>query len=110
MAVNRHFMLQKDRSQPHIGPFRHDVDAFAGLSKLCDSDFLGYMFGIDDSGVGRIIRRHEPFLASVMALQKGPKLSKEEVESLMIDATEQARKGPKRRQKPYYSGKKTTHS
>lgn len=68
--------------------------------------FVGYMFGIDDSRVCRIMRRLEPILASVMAIQKCKKLSKEEVESLMIDATEQPIERPKRRQKPYYSGKK----
>ena len=72
--------------------------------------FVGYMFGIDDSRVCRIIRRLEPILASVMAIQKCKKLSKEEVESLMIDATEQPIERPKRRQKPYYSGKKKRHT
>ncbi len=33
--------------------------------------FVGYMFGIDDARVCRIIRRLEPIVASVMALQKG---------------------------------------
>ena len=68
--------------------------------------FVGYMFGIDDSRVCRIMRRLEPILASVMAIQKCKKLSKEEVESLMIDATVQPIERPKKRQKPYYSGKK----
>ena len=72
--------------------------------------FVGYLFGIDDSRVCRIIRRLEPILARVMAIQKCKKLSKEEVESLIIDATEQPMERPKRRQKPYYSGKKKRHT
>jgi transposase len=72
--------------------------------------FVGYMFGIDDSRVCRIIRRLEPMLASVMAIQKCQKLSKEEVENLIIDATEQSIERPQRRQKPYYSGKKKRHT
>lgn len=72
--------------------------------------FVGYMFGIDDSRVCRIIRRLEPILASVMAIQKQKKLSKEEIENLIIDATEQPIERPKRRQKPYYSGKKKRHT
>ena len=72
--------------------------------------FVGYMFGIDDSRVCRIIRRLEPILASVMVLQKCKKLSREEVESLIIDATEQPIERPQRRQKPYYSGKKKRHT
>ena len=72
--------------------------------------FVGYMFGIDDSRVCRIIRRLEPILARVMAIQKCKKLSKEEVENLIIDATEQPVERPKRRQKTYYSGKKKRHT
>lgn len=72
--------------------------------------FVGYMFGIDDSRVCRIIRSLEPILASVMALQKCKKLSQEEVENLIIDATEQPIERPKKRQKPYYSGKKKRHT
>jgi hypothetical protein len=56
--------------------------------------FVGYMFGIDDSRVCRIIQRLEPILASVMALQKGQKMSKQEVETLIIEATEQAIERP----------------
>ena len=72
--------------------------------------FVGYMFGIDDSRVCRIIRRLEPLLARVMAIQTCKKLSKEDVESLIIDATEQPVERPKRRQKTYYSGKKKRHT
>ncbi|MBL3284693.1 IS5 family transposase domain protein [Rickettsiales endosymbiont of Paramecium tredecaurelia] len=67
------------------------------------------MFGIDDSRVCRIIRRLEPVLARVMAIQKDKKLSKKEVESLLIDATERSIERPKKGRKPYYSGKKAPH-
>ena len=72
--------------------------------------FVGYLFGLDDSRVCRIIQRLEPILASVMAIEKPKTLSQEEVESLLIDATEQPIERPKRRQKPYYSGKKKRHT
>jgi hypothetical protein len=72
--------------------------------------FIGYMFGIDDSRVCRIFKVLEPILASVMAIQKCKKLLKEEVESLLMDATEQPIERPKRRQRPYYSSKKKRHS
>lgn len=72
--------------------------------------FVGYMFGVDDSRVCRIMQRLEPILASVMAIQKCKTLSKEEVENLLIDATEQNIERPKKRQKPYYSGKKKRHT
>jgi chromosome segregation and condensation protein ScpB len=64
------------------------------------------MVGIDDAGVCRIIRRLEEILASVMAIKKNKKLSREEMENLIIDATKQPLEPPKRRQKPYDSGKK----
>jgi len=72
--------------------------------------FVGYMFGIDDSRVCRIIRRLEPILASVMTLQTCKKLSKEEVETLIVDATEQSIERPKSGQKPYYFGKRKRHT
>ena len=61
------------------------------------------MFGLDDSRVCRITRHLEP---SVMAIQKCRKLSKEDIEKLIIAAPEQAVERPKRRQKLYDSGKK----
>ena len=69
----------------------------------------GYMFGIDDAGVCRIIQRLEAILASVMAIEKHKKLSKEEIKNLIIDATELHLEPPKRRQKPYDSGKRKRH-
>ena len=47
-------------------------------------DFIGCLFGIDDSRVCRIIRTLEPILAKVMAISKCKHLSQEEVESLII--------------------------
>lgn len=73
-------------------------------------EFIGHLFGIDDSRVCRIIQKLEPLLAKVMALPNKKYLSKEEVESLIIDATEQPIERPKKGQKPYYSGKKKRHT
>jgi hypothetical protein len=68
------------------------------------------LFGIDNSNVCRIIKKLEPIMANVMSLSKERYLSKEEVENLIIDATEQQIERPKKRQKPYYSGKKKRHT
>jgi hypothetical protein len=73
-------------------------------------EFVGYLFGIDDSRVCRITRKLEPLLASVMALPNKKSLSQEEVESLVIDATEQPVERPRKGQKAYYSGKKKRHT
>lgn len=73
-------------------------------------EFVGFLFGIDDSRVCRLIQKLEPLLVSIMALPTCKKLSKEEVEKLIIDATEQPIERPKTGQKPYYSGKKKRHT
>ena len=73
-------------------------------------EFVGYLFGIDDSRVCRILQKLEPLLAKVMSLPNKKYLSQEEVESLIIDATEQPIERPKKIQKPYYSGKKKRHT
>jgi hypothetical protein len=72
--------------------------------------FVGYLFGIDDSRVCRIIQKLEPILAREMALVKTKHLSQEEVETLIIDATEQPIERPSKNQKRYYSGKKKRHT
>ena len=72
--------------------------------------YVGYLFGIDDSRVCRIMRRLEPMLAEVLALSKRDKLSKQEIESLILDATESPIERPQKGQKSYYSGKKKRHT
>ena len=72
--------------------------------------FLGHLFGIDDSRVCRLMKKIEPLLASIVAIRKDRHLSQQELESLIIDATEQPIERPKRRQTKYYSGKKKDHT
>jgi len=73
-------------------------------------EFVGYLFALDKSRVCRIIQTLEPILANVMAISKCKHLSQEEVETLIVDATEQPIERPKKGQKPYYSGKKKRHT
>ena len=73
-------------------------------------EFVGYLFGLDNAQICRFVRKLEPILAGVFCISKQKKLSKEEVECLIIDATEQPIERPKRGQKPYYSGKKKHHT
>ena len=72
--------------------------------------FIGQFLGIDDSRVCRLIRQLEPLLAQVVPLPKKRTLSLQEVESLIVDATEQPIERPKRNQKSYYSWKKKCHT
>lgn len=73
-------------------------------------EFVGYLFDLDKSRVCRIIQKLEPILARIMAISKIKHLSKEDVEHLLIDATEQPIERPKKGQKSYYSGKKKRHT
>lgn len=71
---------------------------------------MGFLFDIDDSRVCRIIQKLEPLLAEIFALPKEKRLSKKEVEEILVDATEQPIERPKKGQKKYYSGKKKRHT
>lgn len=73
-------------------------------------EFVGYLFGIDDSRICRIIRKLELLLVSVMASPNKKSLSQEEVESPVIDAKEQPVERLRKGQKAYYSGKKKRHT
>jgi IS5 family transposase len=72
--------------------------------------FIGFLFGIDDSRVCRNIQTLEPILAKVMAITKTRSLKQEEIEEIIIDATEQQIERPKKGQKAFYSGKKKRHT
>lgn len=70
---------------------------------------IGFMFGIDDSRVCRIIKILEPLVARIVAIKKNRTLSYEESAQL-IDVTEQAIERPSKKQKNYFSGKKRRHT
>lgn len=71
--------------------------------------YVGFLFGIDDSRVCRLIQKLEPLLAQIMAIPQERTLKQEDLE-LLIDATEQSIERPKKRQKVFYSGKKKRHT
>lgn len=70
---------------------------------------IGFMFGIDDSRVCRIIKILEPLVAKLVAIEKNRTLTYEETTQL-VDVTEQNIERPKKAQKQYYSGKKRRHT
>jgi hypothetical protein len=95
--------------------YKHDLSTMVILLLIyyrsyITQDFLGYLFDLDKSNVCRIIKKLEPLLASVLPIPKRRILSKEEVESLILDVTEQPIERPKKGQKDYYSGKKKYHT
>jgi hypothetical protein len=73
--------------------------------------FLGFLFGIDDSSVGRNINPLQPLLAGIFRIpERRVELEPGEIRELFFDATERAIPRPTRRQKRYYSGKKKRHT
>jgi len=72
--------------------------------------FLGFMFGVDDSIICRSFQRIEPILSQVCSLTKTRKLKRGELETIIIDVTEQAIQRPQKKQKKYFSGKKKRHT
>lgn len=72
-------------------------------------DFLGLLYGVDKATICRSLRRIEPLAHRVLGVKRAIKVTAEEVQALLIDATEQAIERPKHGQKRWYSGKKKRH-
>jgi hypothetical protein len=73
--------------------------------------FLGFLFGIDDSAVGRNINPLQPLLAGIFRIpERRVRLEPEDLRELFFDATERPIPRPTRRQKRFYSGKKKRHT
>ncbi|API85845.1 transposase family protein [Francisella uliginis] len=75
-------------------------------------EFLGYLIGLDESNVNRLIRRVELLLVKEIHIKKDRSMTNQKVERLLIDATEQPIQRPKKlkRRKANYSGKKKSHT
>ncbi len=73
--------------------------------------FLGFLFGVDDSAVGRNINPLQPLLAGIFRIpERRVKLDPEDMRELFFDATERPTRRPERGQREYYSGKKERHT
>lgn len=75
-------------------------------------EFLGYLVGLDESNVCRLLKRVELLLVKKIHIKKDRSLTGEKVEQLLIDVTEQPIQRPKnsKRRKINYSGKKKRHT
>ena len=72
---------------------------------------LGFLFGLDDSAVGRNINPLQPLLAGIFRIpERRVELAREDLRELFFDATERPTRRPKRGQRAYYSGKKKRHT
>jgi hypothetical protein len=73
--------------------------------------FLGFLFGLDDSAVGRNINPLGPLLAGIFRIpERKLDIQPDEIKELFFDATERPRSRPTRRQRRCYSGKKKRHT
>src|SRR5947209_20167034 len=73
--------------------------------------FLGFLFGVDDSAVGRNINPIQPLLAGLFRIpERRIELDPEEIRELFFDATERPTRRPTEGQREYYSGKKRRHT
>lgn len=72
-------------------------------------DFLALLYGVDKATICRSLSRIEPLTRRVLGVKRAIKVTEEEAQALLIDATEQRTLRPKRGQKRYYSGKKKCH-
>src|SRR5215475_15201699 len=73
--------------------------------------FLGFLFGLDDSAVGRNINPLQPLLAGLFRIpERKVELAPEEIRELFFDSTECPTQRPARRQRRWYSGKKKRHT
>jgi hypothetical protein len=73
--------------------------------------FLGFLFGVDDSAVGRNINPLQPLLADIFRIpERRIRLDPEEMRELFFDTTERPARRPEAGQRAYYSGKKRRHT
>jgi hypothetical protein len=73
--------------------------------------FLGFLFGVDDSAVGRSINPLQPLLAGIFRIpERKVKLDPEDIRELFFDATERPTRRPERGRREFYSGKKKRHT
>jgi hypothetical protein len=72
---------------------------------------LGFLFGVDDSAVGRNINPLQPLLAGIFRIpERKVELDPEDIRELFFDATERPTRRPARGQREFYSGKKKRHT
>src|SRR5262245_57847219 len=69
--------------------------------------FLGFLFAIDDSAVGRNLNPLQPLLAGIFRIpERRVALRQDETRELFFDATERPTRRPKTRQRRLHPGKK----
>ncbi|MCP5006720.1 MAG: transposase [Planctomycetes bacterium] len=73
-------------------------------------DFLALLYGVDKATICRSMARIEKMSGRTLGVKRSIRVSEEEAQALLIDATEQPVERPQRKQKSWYSGKKKRHT
>lgn len=73
-------------------------------------EFIGIMYGVNDSTICRAIARIAPLILKAIKIKKERIVSQAELESVIVDCTEQPIERPQKDQKKFYSGKKKRHT
>jgi hypothetical protein len=73
-------------------------------------DFLGLLYGVDKATICRALRRIEFLSRRSLGVKRAIRVTAEEAQALLIDATEQPIERPQQKQKCWYFGKKKRHS
>jgi IS5 family transposase len=74
-------------------------------------DFLGFLFAVASTTIGRALARLEPLLAGIFRIpERRLQIQEDEIRELFFDATERPTRRPRRRQRRCYSGKKKRHT
>ena len=71
---------------------------------------LGMYFNLNASNVCRHLKRLEPLMAKIIHIKKDRTLSYEELDEILVDATEIQIQRPTKHQRKFYSGKKRKHT
>jgi hypothetical protein len=72
-------------------------------------DFIACLYQVDKSAICRALQRIEPVADHVLGVKRSIRVTAEEAEALIVDATEQPIQRPSRKQRCWYSGKKKGH-
>jgi len=74
-------------------------------------EFLGWIFHLDESNIGRNYKPLEPLLAQIFKIpERRIQISEDEILELFFDGTEQEKERPSSKQRRFYSGKKKRHT
>ena len=75
-------------------------------------EFIGFLVGLHNANICRLLKRLEPFIARRICIKKDRSLTQEAVIKLLADVTEQPTQRPvkARKKRTYYSGKKKRHT